>query len=222
MDQPEKTAIVLGATGLTGGILLNELLQDPRYSRIVAFSRSTVGIKHPKYEEYLGDLFKLSDFSSTFKADEVYCCIGTTKAKTPDKEKYRKIDHGIPLNAAQLCVQNKIDTFIVISSLGANPKSSVFYSRVKGEMEEAVLQLGLPKTHILQPSLISGEREESRKAEKLAKTLFAILNVILIGPLKKYRSVQAKDIAKAMIWLANNEHGQERITSDKITQLANA
>ncbi|QBA65257.1 NAD-dependent epimerase/dehydratase family protein [Muriicola soli] len=222
MDQPEKSAIVLGATGLTGGILLKELLQDPRYTRIVVFSRSTAGIQHPKYEEYLGDLFSLSEFSAKFKADEVYCCIGTTKAKTPDKEKYRKIDLGIPLDAAQLCVQNKIDTFIVMSSLGANPKSSVFYSRVKGEMEEAVLQLGLPKTHILQPSLISGEREESRKMEKLAKTLFSILNVLLIGPLKKYRSVRAKDIAKAMIWLANNKYGQERITSDKITQLANA
>jgi uncharacterized protein YbjT (DUF2867 family) len=222
MDKPAKTAIILGVTGLTGGLLLNELLEDQRYSRIKAFSRSSTGIEHPKYEEHLGDLLDLSQFSSKFTADEVYCCIGTTKSKTPDKDKYRKIDHGIPLEAARLCVKNKIDTFVVMSSLGADPSSSVSYSKIKGEMEEAVLELGIPKTYILQPSLISGEREEKRSGEKIAKMIFAVLNVFLIGPLRKYRSIPAEDIAKAMLWLANNDFRENRITSDKISQLANA
>lgn len=222
MDKPAKTAIILGVTGLTGGLLLNELLDDQRYSRIKAFSRSSSGIVHPKYEEHLGNLLDLIQFASKFTADEVYCCIGTTKSKTPNKDKYRKIDHGIPVEAARLCLKNKIDTFVVMSSLGANPNSSVSYSKIKGEMEEAVLELGIPKTFILQPSLISGERGEKRSGEKIAKMIFAVLNVFLIGPLRKYRSIPAEDIAKAMLWLANNDFSESRITSDKISQLANA
>ncbi|MEZ2413584.1 NAD-dependent epimerase/dehydratase family protein [Muriicola sp. E247] len=222
MDKPAKTAIILGVTGLTGGLLLNKLLDDERYSGIKAFSRSSTGITHPKYEEYLGNLLDLKQFSSKFTADEVYCCIGTTKSKTPDKEKYRKIDHGIPVEAARLCVKYNIDTFVVMSSLGANPNSSVSYSKIKGEMEEAVLELGIPQTYILQPSLISGKRGEKRRGEKIAKIVFAVLNVFLIGPLRKYRSISAEDIAKAMVWLANNEFRENRITSDKISQLANA
>ncbi|MBT8289548.1 MAG: NAD-dependent epimerase/dehydratase family protein [Muriicola sp.] len=222
MDKPAKTAIILGVTGLTGGLLLNKLLDDQRYSRIRAFSRSSTGIVHPKYEEYLGDLLYLSQFSSIFTADEVYCCIGTTKSKTPDKDKYRKIDLGIPVEAARLCVKNNIDIFVVMSSLGANPNSSVSYSKIKGEMEKDVLELGIPQTYILQPSLISGERGEKRSGEKIAKMIFTVLNVFLIGPLRKYRSIPAEDIAKAMLWLANNDFRENRITSDKISQLANA
>jgi len=109
-----------------------------------------------------------------------------------------------------------------MSSLGADPSSSVSYSKIKGEMEEAVLELGIPKTYILQPSLISGERGEKRSGEKIAKMIFAVLNVFLIGPLRKYRSIPAEDIAKAMLWLANNDFRENRITSDKISQLANA
>ncbi|NNC62843.1 MAG: nucleoside-diphosphate sugar epimerase, partial [Eudoraea sp.] len=169
-----------------------------------------------------GDLLYLSQFSSIFTADEVYCCIGTTKSKTPDKDKYRKIDLGIPVEAARLCVKNKIDTFVVMSSLGANPNSSVSYSKIKGEMEKDVLELGIPQTYILQPSLISGERGEKRSGEKIAKMIFTVLNVFLIGPLRKYRSIPAEDIAKAMLWLANNDFRENRITSDKISQLANA
>ncbi|MEY8020531.1 NAD-dependent epimerase/dehydratase family protein [Muriicola sp. SD30] len=222
MDKPVKTAIILGVTGLTGSLLLNKLLDDQRYSRIKAFSRSSTGIVHPKYEEHLGDLLYLSQFSSIFTADEVYCCIGTTKSKTPNKDKYRKIDLGIPVEAARLCVKNKIDTFVVMSSLGADPNSSVTYSKIKGEMEEDVLELGIPQTYILQPSLISGKRGEKRRGEKIAKMIFTVLNVFLIGPLRKYRSIPAEDIAKSMLWLANNDFNENRITSDKISQLANA
>ena len=222
MDLPEKTAIVLGATGLTGGILLNELLEDPRYGKVLVFSRSPLEVDHPKLEVHMGDLLSLSDFKSDFVADEVFCCIGTTKAKTPDKELYRAIDFGIAVSAARLCRENGIGTYLVMSSLGADPGSSVFYSRVKGEMEEAVLQCEIPRTFILQPSLIGGQRDEKRPGEKLAKKLFAALNFILIGPLKKYRSIPPEDIGRAMIWLANNEYPGQRIASDKIKEIAHA
>ncbi len=222
MDLPEKTAIVLGATGLTGGILLRELLEDPRYGKILVFSRSPLEVSHPRLEVHLGDLLSMSDFKSDFEADEVFCCIGTTKAKTPDKELYRAIDFGIPVSAARLCSERGINTFLVMSSLGANSGSSVFYSRIKGEMEEAVLKQGIPYTYIMQPSIIGGQRDEKRPGELLAKKLFAVLNYILVGPLKKYRSIPPEDIARAMIWLANNKYSVKRIESDKIKEIAHA
>ena len=117
------------------------------------FSRASVEIKHPKIEEFLGDLINLKAFKNDFRADEVFCCIGTTKTKTPDREMYGMIDYGIPKKAAELCKENGIDILVIISALGANSKSRIFYNRVKGQMEEAVLRLQIPKTHILQPSL---------------------------------------------------------------------
>ncbi|NNJ89595.1 MAG: NAD(P)H-binding protein [Eudoraea sp.] len=220
MEGSKKSAIILGATGLTGGLLLNELLEDHRYESIKIFSRSPSQKSHPKLKEFLGDLLSLSNFKLDFKADEVHCCIGTTKSKTPDKERYRNIDHGIPLAAAQLCSENKIDTFLVISSLGADAKSSIFYNKIKGEMEEAVLKQGIPHTYILQPSIIGGQRDERRAGEWIAKKLFSVLNALLLGPLKKYRSIQPATIARSMIWLANNSYSKNRIPSDEIVNIA--
>ncbi|MEO5790357.1 MAG: NAD(P)H-binding protein [Gelidibacter sp.] len=215
-----KSAIVLGATGLTGNILLKMLLDDLRYSDIIVFGRNSCNIKHPKLEEYIIDLFELEHYASKFKADEVYCCIGTTKAKTSDKEIYLKIDYGIPVAAAKLCKANGIDTFIVISALGAKKKSKVFYNRVKGKMEAAVLEQQIPNTHILQPSLITGNREEFRFGESFLNFLMTVFKPILhIGDLKRYLPIHPETIAKCMVWLANNTYNLERIKSKKIQEL---
>jgi len=212
-----KTAIILGATGLTGGILRKRLLADPAFSTIKLFSRSSVNLKSPKIEEYLIDLFDLENHSAQFKADVVFCCIGTTKSKTPDKDKYRKIDYGIPVTAAKLCKKNAIETFIVISALGANPKSSLFYNKVKGEMQEDVLNQNIKNTYILQPSLITGNRDENRIVESLAK-IFMHLFKFLIP--KKYRPISPESIAKSMHWLSNNSWKDKIIPSDKIKNIA--
>lgn len=215
-----KTAIILGATGLTGGKLLELLLNDPNYAKIKLFSRSSVGISDPKIKEYLGDMFNLGDFKDLFTGDEVFCCIGTTKSKTPNKEFYRKIDFGIPKSAALLAKENGIKTFIVISALGANAKSAIFYNRIKGQMEEAALQAQIPKTHILQPSLIGGKRQERRIGEWIFKQLMKVANLVMAGPLKKYKTIHPSSIAKAMVWMANNEYERVRIPSDVIQDLA--
>ncbi|WP_297707571.1 NAD(P)H-binding protein [uncultured Eudoraea sp.] len=215
----QKTAIILGATGLTGSLLLQMLLKDNRYKKIKLFSRKTVGIKHDKLQEHLIDLLKLSDHVSDFLADEVFCCIGTTKAKTPDIDLYKKIDYGIPLNAAELCKKNRIGTFVVISALGASAESKVFYNKLKGQMENVVVSMGIPKTHILQPSLIAGYREEKRPGEWLAKKAFIVFNNILTGPFRKYRSIHPQTIARCMVWLANNPYERVKIPSDEIVKL---
>jgi len=220
MNTQQKIAIILGATGLTGNLLLQLLLKDNRYKKIKLFSRSTSGVVHPKIEEYLGDLIHLETFKNDFIADEVFCCIGTTKSRTPDKELYKKIDFGIPTKAAKLCKENGINTLVIISALGANLKSNIFYSRTKGEMEDAVIQLQIPKTYILQPSLIGGKREEKRIGEWIFKQLMKVANLVMAGPLKKYKSIHPKDITKAMVWLANNEFKEVRIPSDEIKSLS--
>ncbi|MCM5661843.1 Rossmann-fold NAD(P)-binding domain-containing protein [Galbibacter mesophilus] len=220
MEKRNKTAIILGATGLTGGILLKKLLNDTRYNRIKLFSRNSVGIDNPKIEEHIVDLFDLKLHKEDFVADEVYCCIGTTKSKTPDKSKYKAIDYGIPVAAAILCIENNIPVFTVISALGANPDSKIFYNRVKGKMEEEVMKLKIPKTYILQPSLISGKRDEKRAGEWIFKQLMKGLNYLLVGPLKKYKSVTPKTIVKAMINLANGTYLSGRIENDRIKEIA--
>lgn len=214
-----KSAIILGATGLTGNILLNKLLGDNRYGKIKIFTRRPLRFENPKVTEILCDLLDVDSYKDNFYGDEVFCCIGTTTKKTPDKELYKKIDFGIPVSATKLCKQNEINTFIVISSMGANANSSIFYSKTKGEMEDAVLEQKIENTFILRPSMIGGNRNESRRGEKVGSVLMKILNPLIIGSLRKYRIIDAEIIANAMIELANNKIDKQIILSDQIQEL---
>jgi uncharacterized protein YbjT (DUF2867 family) len=217
----KKTAIILGASGLTGGILLQKLIKDNRYSTIKLFSRRRLEGLPSKVIQYIGDLFELEQFKADFTADEVYCCIGTTAKKTPNKKLYKHIDYGIPIVAAKLANENNIPTFIVISAMAANKTSSVFYNRTKGEMEEDVLKQGIKNTSILRPSLIGGKRNEHRVLEKIGIVVFKIVQPFFVGPLKKYRIIKAESIAQAMLNLANNtDNTQVIISSNEIMQLA--
>lgn len=216
-----KTAIILGATGLTGGLLLEQLLNDNRYDKIKLFSRSASLIKHPKIEEHLVALFELKSHQENFTADVVFCCIGTTKAKTPDQETYLNIDYGIPVSAAEIAKENGIKTFIAISALGADKNSKVFYNRTKGRMEQAVLAEQITHTYLLQPSLIGGSRDEKRLGEKLAKIAMTLLNPFLMGSLAKYKSIEPETIAKCMVFLDNNSYPSNRVVSNEISQIGN-
>ncbi|GAB5565307.1 MAG: oxidoreductase [Winogradskyella sp.] len=215
-----KSVILLGASGLTGSHVLQYVLIYNSYDEVILFNRSALGVNHPKIKEYVIDLLDLKSQEQHFKADIVICCIGTTKAKTPDKTLYKQIDYGIPVAAAELCVLNNISKFLVISSLGADENSKVFYSKTKGEMEAKVLSLGITSTNVLQPSLISGQRNEKRAGEFAAKLFMKVINPLLFGRLKKYKSIHPDTIAKALIYLANHEYETGIIPSDKIEELA--
>jgi uncharacterized protein YbjT (DUF2867 family) len=216
----KKTAIILGATGLTGHTLLQKLIDDNRYERIKLFSRSKIEGLPTKVYQYIGDLFDLEDFAPEFIADEVYCCIGTTTKKTPDKGLYKQIDYGIPVTAARLSKANNISTFIVISAMGADTKSRLFYNKTKGDMEQAVLEQEIKNTYILRPSFIGGKRNEDRLMEKIGLGLFKLIDPLLIGPLKPYKIISAETIAEAMLILANQTHYTEAIiTSDSIKNI---
>ena len=133
-----KTAIIIGGTGLTGSLVLKILLNDERYDCVKLFSRNSVGQKHPKLKEFLVDVLGLESVKSDFTADEVYCCIGTTKKKTPDKDLYTRIDFGIPAKAAKLCAENGVHTMSVISAIGADSKSKIFYITISLTFSEPV------------------------------------------------------------------------------------
>lgn len=215
----KKTAIIIGATGLTGSILLQKLMLDDNYDLIKVFSRRSTGITDNKLKEFIGDVVELEGFKSDFTADELYCCVGTTKAKTKDKEAYRNIDFGIPYKAAKLAKENNIPFFAVISAIGADENSNVFYNKTKGEMEIAVINQNIENTYILRPSLIKGNRKESRLGESVANFLFSIVNVFLIGRFKKYKSINAETIASALSALPNLQNQKMILESDEIQDI---
>jgi uncharacterized protein YbjT (DUF2867 family) len=216
----KKTAIILGATGLVGGHLLQKLIDDERYQTIKLFSRSKIEGLPNKVNQFIVDILDLEQFKSDFIADDIFCCVGTTTKKTPDKTLYRKIDYGIPVAAAKLAKANHIHTFLVISSIGSDKNSSTFYIKTKGEMEHEVLQENIKNTVILRPSFIGGHRNEKRALENIGLLIFKMIQPLLIGSLKKYRIIEAKTIAQAMIHLANTTEGNEVIvTSNRIQDI---
>lgn len=211
-----KTAIIIGATGLTGGLVLDQLLSNENYSRVKVFVRRSTGRVDAKLEEHIVDLHLLEDVKEEFIADELYCCIGTTRKKTPDREEYFSIDYGIPVAASRIAKENGVEVMAVVSAVGANPSSSVFYNRTKGEMERDVLSVGIEHTYILRPSIIGGERHEKRLGERIGQLLFKILNPLFIGKMKRYRLVQAEDIALRMIELCNSDQPTQIVESEDI------
>lgn len=212
----KKTAIILGATGLTGSILLEQLIADKNYRTIKLFSRNSVDIVSEKIQEFIVDLLKLEASEHNFTADEVFCCIGTTAAKTKDKNRYKAIDYGIPVTAAKLAKKNQIQTFVVISSMGANVNSSVFYNKTKGEMERDVLQQNIQNTYVVRPSLIGGNREENRVGERIAKGIMSLLNPLFVAGFKRYKMIPPETIATCMKKLANNPQNKTIYRSDEI------
>lgn len=216
----KKTAIILGASGLTGGYVLEKLIKDERYDTIKLFSRSKLEGQPNKVKQFVGDLLDLEEFKSYFTADEIYCCIGTTLKKTPNKTRYKKIDYGIPVAAAKLAKANSIDTFIVMSSMGADKNSNSFYTKTKGEMEHDVKQQHIKNTFILRPSLIGGDRDEKRTLEKIGLSVVKVIQPLFVGAFKNYKIINAETIAQAMIHLANTkEQNEVIITSNQIQTL---
>ena len=213
-----KKALVLGATGLIGGHVLSLLLEDERYENVTVIGRRTCGINHKKLTEKLGDLFKLEDFVSEFQdGDDLFIAIGTTNAKTPDNDIYSKIDHDIPVAAVSLANTAGFKNVVVVSSMGANPKSRIFYAALKGRMEEDVLQIPIENLTIVRPSLLLGDRNEKRAMEKFSAVLMTTFNFIIP---KKHKAILGKDVAKAMIVLANVPFKKHIWMNNELQELA--
>lgn len=196
-------ATLIGATGLIGNYILEELLIDDFYHAVRVLIRRPLEFTHPKLEKKLLDFADAESFQLALAgSDVVFCAIGTTQKKVKgDKAAYRKVDYDIPVNAARFCKMTGCSTFILVSSVGANSKSNNFYLKLKGEVEDAVKAVGLKSVHIMQPSMLLGDRKEFRLGEKIGTPVMKAISFLLPA---KYKPVHGRDVAKAMMELAKN------------------
>ncbi len=200
-----RSALLLGATGLVGGHCLQTLLQDEAYEKIIAFVRKPLTLSHPKLEQCLVDFEQLERYATRTRAQDVFCCLGTTIKKAGSQAAFRKVDFEYPDQIAQLAVRNGAQQFLLVSALGANAASTIFYNRVKGEVEAAIATLPFHALHIFRPSLLLGERQEVRRGERVGEYIFKATSFLWRGPLRTYRPISARAVAAAMAHLAKQE-----------------
>lgn len=219
---PTYTALVAGAGGLTGSHLLQLLLQHPNYSQVTILVRHLLPVKHPKLLQITVNFDQLEQYAPQLAANHVFCCLGTTIKKAGSQDNFKKVDYHYIVNLAQLTAAAGAQQFLLVSSMGANPASSLFYSRVKGQTEQAIMQQPFSAIHIFRPSLLLGNRQEYRFGEQLAVTAFKALGFLMAGSLAKYRGIEAHDVAKAMLATAlTSQTGTHIYLSDQIQQIAN-
>ncbi|WKV11877.1 NAD-dependent epimerase/dehydratase family protein [Marivirga harenae] len=216
-----KTALIAGATGLVGGHLLDLLLEDDNYTEVKVLSRRSLGGDDGKLKEIIiEDFANLEKEAKQLKADDYFCCLGTTIKKAGSKSAFKKVDFEYPVSIAAIARESNADSFHLISAMGADAKSIIFYNQVKGEVEEAVKALKLNRAYIYRPSFIAGERAEKRAAEKAALWFADKFDFIFSGPLQKYSAVHAKTIANAMLITAKNDTDSFKIIpSDQIEKI---
>ncbi|WP_181305971.1 oxidoreductase [Rufibacter sp. XAAS-G3-1] len=202
-----KAALIAGASGLVGSHCLQLLLHSPRYSKVIAVGRKKLDISHPKLQQIIVDFDDLGKHRHSLIADDVYCCLGTTIKQAGSKENFRKVDYTYVVNLAKITAAHFAAQFLVVSALGADADSRIFYNQVKGEMEEAVKKLPFTAVHIFQPSLLLGERQEVRFGEKAAEVFMKGAGFLFNGPLRKYKGIPAKSVAKAMLEAAKQDGG---------------
>jgi uncharacterized protein YbjT (DUF2867 family) len=206
----QKTALLAGATGLIGSQLLPLLLASERYAKVIVVGRKAVPTIHPKLVQVTTELDKLEDVRFKLIADDVYCCLGTTMKQAGSKEAFYQVDFLYVMKLAALAAGNFASQFMVVSSMGADPESRIYYSRVKGEMEEAVRQTPFRAIHIFRPSLLLGERAQPRLGERIGALLLKVLHPLMRGPLLKYRAVPGAAVA-AMLRAAQDDGGGVRV-----------
>ena len=193
-----KRIIIAGVSGLIGSELLKILLENKDVEEVLALVRSPLPISNPKLQQLTVDFDELKAYKNVIYGDALYCCLGSTIKKTPDLTDYRKVDHDYPVELARIASQNNIPQFHYVSALGANAKSRIFYTKLKGETEEDIKRLKFRSLHIYQPSLLTGNRLEHRRFEKFHIAIMKLLNPLLLGRLKKYKSIKATTVAQAM------------------------
>jgi uncharacterized protein YbjT (DUF2867 family) len=212
------TANVIGATGLVGKQLIEQLLENGQFDKVRIFVRRDSGLKHPKLEQQIVEFGDEKTWDKLLSGDVLFSALGTTLKQAGSKEKQYEIDFTFNLNFAQKAKENGIENYVLVSSVGANAKSSIFYSRMKGELDEAVTRIGFKKLAIIRPASLTGDRKENRIAEKIS---IPILNFLTKFMLKKYRPISDKTVAQAMINATLLELGDKTIwEAEEVFELA--
>ena len=217
-----KTALLFGASGLVGGHLLNELIQNDNYSKIKLFVRSDHGSNDSKTEIIKTDFNNLENHKEDIKGDDCFFCIGTTKQNSPDKNEYKRVELDVPKKIAQIAKSNLVNSFVFVSSGYADPNSSGDYLKFKGLVEEELKRLSFSKLGIMRPSFLMGDRKEKRVGEKVGIFIFKLLSPLFLGPLKKMKPIHSKKVAKAMIKITNGDFKQNVFESNEIVEVSNS
>ncbi len=195
----ERTATLIGATGLIGGHLLKLLLDDNYYSTVKVLIRRPVDWSHPKLKKELVDFNDTDSFLMAIdNSDAIFCTVGTTQKKVKgDKQAYRKVDYDIPVKSARFCKMTGCKIFVLVSSIGANSKSNNFYIKLKGEVEDEIKTMGIDTVHIMRPSMLLGDREnEPRPMEKFGQIMMKGFAFMIP---EKFKAIEATKVAKAML-----------------------
>ena len=214
-----KTALLFGSTGLVGGHVLNQLIQNDNYSIIKIFVRSSIELNDPKIEIIQTDFNNLNNHREDIKGDDCFFCIGTTKKNSPDKNEYKRVELEVPKQVAQIAKSNLVNSFVFVSSGYADPKSSGDYLKFKGLVEEELKRLNFSKLGIMRPSFLLGNRQEKRVGEKIGIFVFKLLSPLFLGPLKKMKPIHSATVAKAMIRTANEKLEKKVFESNEIAEL---
>jgi len=216
-----KKAIIIGSTGLIGKSLIELLLQSNEFGEVIALVRKPTNAKNKKVKFIETDFKDLSLIEQYLNGDVLFICIGSTMAKAGSKEAFLKIDYNIPVDVAHLAKEKGVKSCVVVSSLGADAESANFYLQTKGKMEQAIEKLSFQSTSIMRPSILFGDREEFRLGELFGKFFMKLMGPFFLGPLKKYRGIQAKTVAQAMINSSLNTYsGLKNYESNEIEIIA--
>ncbi len=219
--QHAKVAVIFGATGLIGNCCLRRLLVHQAYEKVISIGRAPVKASHPKLIHYEVDMSSPENYRHLMRGDDLFICMGTTMKKAGSKEVFYEVDHDLIFNIAKTGSLQGINQLIIVSALGADSKSIVFYLKVKGELEDDVRRLPYWGIHILRPSILLGKRDESRPAEKIAGQLSRGLQFFSGSILGDIAPIQADDVAKAMVMSAQSlKQGTQILHGSEIVKLA--
>jgi uncharacterized protein YbjT (DUF2867 family) len=208
----KRNALIAGATGLVGKELVSLLISSKEYESIHIIARRPFDLQHPKLVTYIVDFDTLNQFKTKSVIHDVYICLGTTMKNAGSKECFKKVDYEYVVSVARWAKGNNVEKLALISSMGANLHSKFnFYLGIKGKTEQAVKNFEFKNLIILRPSLLLGKREEFRFAEKVSGLFLKPLLPFMIGKMKKYRPVEARTVASAMIFYTNNASSPVRI-----------
>ena len=217
----KKSALMLGASGLVGRHCLDFLLESRSYETVTALARRPLSREHEKLDVRLIDFEELEASAPRLTAADVFCCLGTTMKKAGSREAFRKVDFLYPLEIARIARRNGAGRYFLITSIGSDSRSPFFYPRVKGELEEAVQHLGYEGVFIFRPSMLLGNREEFRPGEEIGMKVGRLTSFAMIGPLRKYRPIEAEAVARAMVRVAEGGLcGVHVFESDRIQEIA--
>jgi len=197
-----KTAIILGASGLVGNSLLEILLENPVYDKVIAFVRTSLDVLHHKLETHVIDFDKPDSYNHLVKGDELFCCLGTTIKKAGSQKAFKKVDYKYPVRFAEMAKTNGVKQYLLVSSIGADSDSSIFYLRIKGKCEDAIRRMGIVSVSIFRPASLSGDRKEFRLGEKISLAFLKTFSFALAGRFAKYKPIEASRVARTMFEVA--------------------